>query len=44
VPNAYPVALIDTRDEINRRRLLLLAAFAALALASMLTGIAIGGS
>jgi len=32
------------RDVLNRRRLLILTAFAALALASMLTGIALGGA
>jgi len=34
----------DARDALTRRRLLVLAAFGALALASMLTGIALGGS
>ena len=32
------------RDVLSRRRLLILTAFAALALASMLTGIALGGA
>lgn len=32
------------QDELNRRRLLILAGFTALALASMLTGVALGGS
>ena len=32
------------KDALNRRRLLIVTAFAALALASMLTGIALGGS
>jgi hypothetical protein len=40
VPDAHAVA----PDELNRRRLLILAGFAALALASILTGIALGGS
>jgi hypothetical protein len=44
VPDAHAVALPVTRDVLNRRRLLILAGFAALALASMLTGIALGGS
>ena len=44
VPDAHAVVLLVTRDVINRRRMLILAGFAALALASMLTGIALGGS
>jgi len=44
MPDASAVVLPVTRDAINRRRLLILAGFVALALASMLTGIALSGS
>ena len=44
MPDASAVLLPVSRDAINHRRLLILAGFVALALASMLTGIALSGS